>query len=118
MGAKYHEFRSRTPNVTDNESLIQAMRFAELSGGMTPRRADKLLEDVFEGDLGISPKGIDLDIPYSLQFAQAQNGMIPPEGEAPGAQPKEDEEDDEDEDESKRAKRWVRAWITDAYRKD
>ncbi|MCK5019275.1 MAG: phage portal protein [Candidatus Peribacteraceae bacterium] len=117
MGVKFHEFRSRTPNVTDNESLIQAMRFAELSGGMTPRRAVKLMEDIFEGDLGLAPKGIDLDVPYSMQFAQAQNGMVSPGGgnpKAPGEQP---DDDDEDRDE-KRAVRWVRAWVTDAYRKD
>jgi PBSX family phage portal protein len=76
---QWHVFKSRTPNITDNEVLTKAMVASEKSGAMTPRRADTLMEDIFEGDLGPMPVGIDIDTPYSLQFAQAQNSQRPPD---------------------------------------
>lgn len=82
-GVRWHLFKTRTPNITDNEVLVKAMVAAEKSGGMTPRRADVLLQDVFEGSLGPLPKGIDPDVPFTIQFAQAQNAMLPPSGTAP-----------------------------------
>lgn len=80
MGARFHMFKTRTPNITDNTELIKAMGIAEKSGGMTPRRADVLLEDIFDGSVGPLPHEIDPDIPYSLQFAWAQNALKVPEG--------------------------------------
>ena len=73
-GFRWHIFKTRTPNITDNEVLAKAMIAAESSGGMTPRRADTLMEDIFGGDLGPLPN-IDLDKPFKLQFAEAQQGM-------------------------------------------
>ncbi len=73
---RWHYFKSRTPNITDNEILSKAMVGAEKSGAMTPRRADTLMSDIFEGELGPMPEGIDLDVPYSLQFALAQKGQV------------------------------------------
>lgn len=73
-GAKFHRFRSNTPNITDDIELIRMMTFAEKSGGMTPRRADRIVRDIFGDDIGPLPEGIDLDRPYSLQFAEAQSG--------------------------------------------
>jgi len=81
-GYRWFIFKSRTPNITDNEILYKAMQAAEKSGGMTPRRADTLMQDIFEGDLGPMPEGIDLDVPFTIQFAQAQNAQIPPDGSA------------------------------------
>jgi PBSX family phage portal protein len=78
QGYRWHHFRSRTPNITDNDILTKFMEKAEKSGAMTPRRADVLAQDVFQGDLGPMPEGINLDQPYSLQFAQAQNAQRPP----------------------------------------
>lgn len=74
-GARFHTFRSNTPNITDDIELIRLMAFAERSGGMTPRRADRIVRDVFGDDIGPMPKGIDLDTPFSISFAQAQQGM-------------------------------------------
>lgn len=34
------------------------------------------MSDIFEGELGPMPEGIDLDVPYSLQFALAQKGQV------------------------------------------
>jgi PBSX family phage portal protein len=73
-GARFHTFRSNTPNITDDIELIRLMAFAERSGGMTPRRADRIVRDVFGDDIGPMPKGIDLDTPFSISFAQAQQG--------------------------------------------
>ena len=116
MGVRFHEFKSRTPNVTDNESLIQGMRYAELSGGMTPARADKLMEDLFEGELGPMPEGIDPNVPYSFQFAQAQNGML---GPGNTSKPIEDnDDDDEDEDGETKRSSWVRGFIKDMNTRD
>lgn len=72
MGARFHIFKTKTPNITDNIELIKAMGIAEKSGGMTPRRANVLMEDIFDGTLGPLPEKVDPDIPYSLQFAWAQ----------------------------------------------
>jgi len=76
---RFFIFKSRTPNVTDNETLVRMMMASERSGGMNAERCNTLMNDVFEGTLGPMPEGIDLNIPYSLQFAQAQNAQRPPE---------------------------------------
>ena len=76
QGFRWHFFRSRTPNITDNEILSKAMVGAERSGAMTPRRADMLMQDIFEGELGPLPIGIPLDTPYSLTFALAQGQTV------------------------------------------
>jgi len=73
--ARFHTFRSNTPNITDDIELIRLLAFAERAGGMTPRRADRIVRDVYGDDIGPLPKGIDLDIPFSISFAQAQQGM-------------------------------------------
>lgn len=73
--ARFHIFRSNTPNITDDIELIRLLAFAERAGGMTPRRADRIVRDVYGDDIGPLPKGIDLDVPFSISFAQAQQGM-------------------------------------------
>lgn len=78
LGVRFHMFRSRSPNITDNSELIKLVAAAEKSGGMSPRRTNLIMEDVLETPLGPLPDGINPDVPYSLQFAQAQNAMIAP----------------------------------------
>ena len=72
--ARFHFFKSMHPNITDDEILVKMANILEKSGGMTPRRADNIGKDVFGEDFGPEPEGIDLDVPYSLQFALAQVG--------------------------------------------
>ncbi len=72
--ARFHAFKSMHPNITDDEVLVKMATTLEKSGGMTPRRADLIAKDVFGEEFGPQPKGIDLDVPYSLQFALAQVG--------------------------------------------
>lgn len=82
--ARFHTFRLNHPNVTDDIELIRLMAISERSGAMTPRRADRIIRDVFGDDIGPMPKGIDLDKPFSITFAEAQKmgGMSPAEGTA------------------------------------
>lgn len=84
MGARFHVFKSKSPNVTDNAELIRLMMAAERSGAMSPRRADIIVEDVMEMPLGPLPTGADPDQSFSISFAQAQNAMIVPEGSEEG----------------------------------
>ncbi len=74
-GARYHTFKSNHPNVTDDTELVRLMGIAERSGGMTPRRADRIVRDVFGDDIGPLPEGVPLDVPFSITFAEAQQGM-------------------------------------------
>lgn len=72
LKARFHVFESNRPNITDDAILADILQAAERSGAVTPRRADKALRDAFGGqDLGPLPD-VDLDRPYSLQFAEAQ----------------------------------------------
>lgn len=74
LGARFHRVKSLNPNITDDIELIRLMGISERSGAMTPRRADRIVRDVFGSDIGPMPQGIDLDVPFSVQFANAQNG--------------------------------------------
>ena len=71
-GARFHVYRSNHPNITDDTELIKMMAFSERSGGMTPRRANNIMQDVYGDGLGPMPKGIDPDVPFSITFAEAQ----------------------------------------------
>jgi capsid portal protein len=73
--ARFHVLRHRHPNITDDIELIRLMAIAEKSGAMTPRRADRIIRDVFTEDIGPMPTGIDLDKPFSISFAEAQQGI-------------------------------------------
>lgn len=72
-GTRFHTFRSNTPNITDDTELIKLMAFGEKSGAITPRRADRIIKDVFGQDIGPMPTGLDLDKPFMLTFAEAQS---------------------------------------------
>lgn len=74
LGARFHTLRFNHPNITDDAELVRMAAIAERSGGMTPRRMDRVMRDIFGDELGPLPTGISLDQPYSLQFAQAQGG--------------------------------------------
>lgn len=74
-GFKYHLFKLNTPNITDNQILVSLIKEMNNTGALTPRRTTKLAEDIFEGELGPMPKGIDLDVPFPISFANAQNAV-------------------------------------------
>jgi PBSX family phage portal protein len=71
MGIIYHEYRSNTPNTTDNGQLVRILGGSEKTGGMTPNIARAVLEDILGKDLPPFPKGFDGTVPFSLTMAEA-----------------------------------------------
>lgn len=84
MGVIYHEYRSNTPNTTDNAQLVRILASSEKTGGMTPRIARAVMEEVLGKDLPPFPGEFDADKPFSLIMAEAvaaQNAAAaPPDG--------------------------------------
>ena len=74
-GFKYHVIKSRHPNITDDTELANAAEKLERSGGMTPEIAYEIVKEIFGDDIAPPPEGINLRVPWSLQFAQAQNNV-------------------------------------------
>lgn len=77
MGVLYHEYVSNGPNVTNDEDIIRIMANAERSGGMTPRQAVAMVSDILGRELAL-PQGIKLDVPFSLQMAEAVKNQAAP----------------------------------------
>lgn len=71
MGIIYHRFKSNSPNTTDNTELVKILAGAEKTGGMTPRIARLMLEDILGIELPGFPKDFDPDQPFSLVMAEA-----------------------------------------------
>lgn len=72
MGVLFHQFVSNGPNVTDDQDLIQVLVAAERTGGLTPRIARRIINDILNQDMGdINPDDIKPDVPFSLQVAEA-----------------------------------------------
>lgn len=71
MGVIYHKFKSNTPNTTDNTQLVKILGGSEKTGGMTPRIARYMLEDILGIDLPDFAGGFPADIPFSLTMADA-----------------------------------------------
>jgi PBSX family phage portal protein len=77
-GMLYHEFKTRTPNVTNDQDLIAIVAGAERSGAMTPRIARGILEDILNQDLPEHTADYDLDVPFSLSMAEAVKNLAKP----------------------------------------
>jgi capsid portal protein len=73
----FHEFVTNTPNITNDEDIVRVMAGAEKTGGMTPRVAHAMLEDLMGRELAM-PQGIELDVPFSLQMADAVKNEAQP----------------------------------------
>lgn len=78
MGIRYHKFKSNSPNTTDNQELVKILAGAEKTGGMTPRIARMLLEDILGIELPELPKGFPSDVPFSLLMAEAVKNKADP----------------------------------------
>jgi PBSX family phage portal protein len=75
----FHEFVTNTPNITNDEDLVRVMAGAEKTGGMTPRIAHSMLEDLMGREMSM-PQDVKLDVPFSLQMAEAvKNEAMPNE---------------------------------------
>ena len=80
MGIVYHKFKSNSPNTTDNTELVGILSGAERTGGMTPRIARLVLEDILGQELPDFPtiEGFDPDVPFSLAMAAAVKNQAQP----------------------------------------
>lgn len=77
-GMIYHDFITNTPNVTNDQDLIAVITGAEKAGGMTPRIAREILEDILNRELPPFPDGFDPDLPFSLSMAEAVKNLGQP----------------------------------------
>lgn len=84
MGIVFHKYKSNSPNTTDNEELVALLSTSEKTGGITPRIARAILEDILGRDLPAFPKGFPADVPFSMTMAEAVKNLANP-GE-PGQQ--------------------------------
>lgn len=71
MGIVFHEFKSNTPNTTDNLDLVQILAGSEKTGGITPRIARDIIADVLGKALPDFNNEFDPDVPFSLTMAEA-----------------------------------------------
>lgn len=78
MEVIYHKYRSNTPNTTDNTQLVKILSGAEKTGGVTPRIARHMLEDILGIDLPDFPDKFPADIPFSLTMAEAVKNKADP----------------------------------------
>lgn len=74
-GMVHNAFVTNTPNVTNDQNLIAVMNNAEKTGGMTPRIAREILEDVLNRELPDFPEGFNPDLPFSLSMAEAVKNL-------------------------------------------
>lgn len=84
MGVVYHKYKSNTPNTTDNVELVNILARAEKTGGMTPRIARLMLQDIFGQELPPLPDDFPANVPFSLTMAEAVKNMA--EASEPGQQ--------------------------------
>lgn len=75
MGVRYHRFKSNTPSTTDNESMVKILSGAEKTGGLTPKIARSILEEVLSRDLGGFPEDFESEVPFSVTMAEAVKNM-------------------------------------------
>ncbi len=78
MGIIYHKFKSNSPNTTDNQQLVKILAGAEKTGGMTPRIARDMLEDILSKELPGFEGEFPPDVPFSLTMAEAVKNKAEP----------------------------------------
>ena len=98
QGFRFWEYKSNTPNVTNDEDLVELLKGAERSGGLTPNISRSILIDIkpdLEDLPPVPPKddeiGWDPDMPFSWSLGMLmksmananQNGTLAPQGQTP-----------------------------------
>ena len=78
MGILYHKYQSNSPNTTDNTELVKILSSAEKTGGINPKIARKILEDVLNMELPGFPEDFDAERPFSLLMAEAVKNQADP----------------------------------------
>jgi capsid portal protein len=71
LGIVHHRYKSNSPNTTDNTELVKILAGSEKTGGMTPRIAKGIMEDILSITLPPFKEGYDPDLPFSLTMAAA-----------------------------------------------
>jgi PBSX family phage portal protein len=78
-GMAFHEFRTNSPNVTNDQDLIRVMAAAEKSGAMTPRLARAILSDILGRPVsGVDSEVVPVDVPFTLTMAEAVKNQANP----------------------------------------
>lgn len=70
---RFWRWKTNSPNVTNDEDLVKILAQGEKTGGLTPRIARILLEDILNRKLPPMPEKtdeFDPDIPFSLSLAK------------------------------------------------
>lgn len=70
---RFWKWKTNSPNVTNDEDLVKILAQGERTGGLTPRIARMMLEDVLNRKLPPMPEkteDFDPDIPFSLSLAK------------------------------------------------
>lgn len=94
QGFRFWTIKSNSPNVTNDEDIVKILTGGEKTGGVTPRIAHMLLEDVLNRELPPLKEDPDFDhdIPFSLSLAKLQmsgraeanrQGTSAPQGQNP-----------------------------------
>lgn len=78
MGIVYHQYRSNSPNTTDNQQMVEIVSGSEKTGGMTPRIARAMLEEMLSKELPDFPEDFPADVPFSLTMAEAVKNKADP----------------------------------------
>lgn len=75
----HHKFKTNGPNITDDEDLLKLLVAAEKTGAMTPRIGTEIITDIL-GRPRVEkwPEGVNPDIPFSLQMAEAVKNKASP----------------------------------------
>jgi len=75
MGIQFHRYRTNSPNTTDNSRLVSILATSEKTGGMTPRIARHVLEEILSEELPPFPADFPADVPFSFTMAEAVKNM-------------------------------------------
>lgn len=77
QGFRFWMYKSYSPNVTNDEDIVKILSGGEKTGGITPRIAHMMLEDVLNRELPPIKEDdpdFDPDLPFSLSLAKLQVG--------------------------------------------
>jgi PBSX family phage portal protein len=77
QGFRFWTYKSNSPNVTNDQDLVRILSSGEKTGGVTPRIARMLLEDILNRDLPPIKEDdpdFDPDTPFSLSLAKLMHG--------------------------------------------
>lgn len=76
QGYKYWRYKSFSPNVTNDEDLVELMKSVEKTGAMTPNMGRKFIADITNSEPEFYPEDtpFDPDVPFSLTMAEAVKG--------------------------------------------